>query len=217
LAGVIYLHRISDFKMGGISQRNFNMFYELCGNSTLKNVAIVTNMWGEVSQAIGEARERELATEEMFFGSAIGNGAVLLRHNKTVQSAQAILRHVVHNRPLALRIQQEIVDERKDLEDTGAGEVLYRDLKAQARKHREELEEIMRRMEGANEETKKVLGEEIRKRQEMMDQALKDARKLKEDFAEERARLLRMIEDKGDGGWFFDFMTTVVLPAILLL
>jgi RecA-family ATPase len=40
------------------------MFHELCGNSTLHNVAIVTNMWGEVTQEVGEAREYELATEE---------------------------------------------------------------------------------------------------------------------------------------------------------
>jgi hypothetical protein len=203
--------------MGGISQRNFNMFRELCGNSTLKNVAIVTNMWGEVSQEVGEEREHELETEECFFGSAIGKGAELLRHNNTIQSAQAILRHVVHNRPLPLRIQQEIVDEHMDLGDTAAGEVLNRDLKAQARKHQGEMEEMMRRMEGANEKTKKVLGEEIRKRQAEMDRVLNDARILQQDFAEERARLLQMIQDKEDDWGFFDFMTKIVLPAVLLL
>ena len=38
LSGVIYMHRISDFKMGGISRRNFHMFRSLCGEKTLKNV-----------------------------------------------------------------------------------------------------------------------------------------------------------------------------------
>jgi hypothetical protein len=126
-----------------------------------------------------------LATEESFFGSAIGNGAELLRHNNTIQSAQAILRHIVHNRPLPLRIQQEIVDEHMDLGDTAAGEVLFRDLKAQARKHQEEMEEMIHRLEGANEETKKMLGEEIRKKQADMEKVLNDTRKLQQDFANE--------------------------------
>jgi len=39
------------------------MFRELCGDSTLKNVILVTNMWGDVSGSVGEARERELARE----------------------------------------------------------------------------------------------------------------------------------------------------------
>jgi hypothetical protein len=204
--------------MGGISQRNFSLFRELCGNSTLKNVAVVTNMWGEVNQGVGEAREHELETEESFFGSAIGKGAQLLRHNNTIESAQAILRHIVHNRPLPLRIQQEVVDEHRDLADTAAGEVLNRDLKAQARKHQEEVEEMMRRMEGANEETKKVLGEEIRKRQAETDQVLNNARKLQQGFAEERAILLQRIEDmESDGMGFFDFMTKLVLPLAAVL
>ena len=55
------MHRISDFRVGGIAKRNFNMFRKLCGDETLRNVVIVTNMWGEVSPAQGAARERELA------------------------------------------------------------------------------------------------------------------------------------------------------------
>ncbi|KAG5220558.1 Lanosterol alpha-demethylase [Salix suchowensis] len=60
LSGIIYLHRISDFRMSGLSTRNFRMLRHLCGEKTLKNLAIVTNMWGEVPAAVGEARERSL-------------------------------------------------------------------------------------------------------------------------------------------------------------
>ncbi|OCH83803.1 hypothetical protein OBBRIDRAFT_742684, partial [Obba rivulosa] len=31
LSGVIYIHRISDFRMTGVSRRNFTMFRKLCG------------------------------------------------------------------------------------------------------------------------------------------------------------------------------------------
>jgi hypothetical protein len=59
LTGVIYIHRISDIRFTGIAGRNFKMFRELCGDSTLKNVILVTNMWGDVPQDVGEAREEE--------------------------------------------------------------------------------------------------------------------------------------------------------------
>ena len=62
LAGVIYIHRISDKRFTGMAGRNFKMFRELCGDSSLKNVILVTNMWGEVSEAVGETREQELTT-----------------------------------------------------------------------------------------------------------------------------------------------------------
>lgn len=36
------------------------MFRKLCGEESLENVLIVTNMWGLVEQSRGEAREKEL-------------------------------------------------------------------------------------------------------------------------------------------------------------
>ncbi|KAG8684824.1 hypothetical protein FRC08_013466, partial [Ceratobasidium sp. 394] len=47
LTGIIYLHRITDGRMGGISRRTFKIFRELCGQKTLGNVLIVTNMWSD--------------------------------------------------------------------------------------------------------------------------------------------------------------------------
>ena len=63
LAGIIYIHRISDERFTGVSVRNFKMFRQLCGDSTLKNVIFVTNMWGKVPKEVGEAREKELAED----------------------------------------------------------------------------------------------------------------------------------------------------------
>src|SRR5688572_18581441 len=91
LAGIIYIHRISDFRMGGIATRNFKMFRRLCGDSTLKNVIIVTNMWGQVPKEVGEARETELATQDLFFKPVLDSGALMLRHHNTIDSAHDIL------------------------------------------------------------------------------------------------------------------------------
>jgi energy-coupling factor transporter ATP-binding protein EcfA2 len=165
LSGVIYMHRISDFRVGGIAKRNFNMFRKLCGDESLKNVVLVTNMWGQVDPEIGNAREEQLRTDELLFKPVFDKGAMMMRHDNTVESAEAILRHLVNKRPRALRIQRELVDEGKDIMDTSAGVELDRELAEMAKKHKEELAEVMNDMEEAlatkDMETKKEL-EEVR-------------------------------------------------------
>ncbi|KAF9460974.1 P-loop containing nucleoside triphosphate hydrolase protein, partial [Collybia nuda] len=140
LAGIIYMQRISDTRMGGISTRNFKMFRILCGEDTLKNVVIVTNMWGEVPLPIGEAREKELATDDMFFKSVLDKNARLVRHTNTIESARAILELVVQNEPAALRIQKELVDEHMDITQTAAAEELNREMIELTKRHRTQLE-----------------------------------------------------------------------------
>ena len=148
LAGVIYLHRISDVRMGGISTRNFKMFRELCGESTLKNVVVVTNMWSEVSREVGEAREAELASRDIFFKPVLDKGAQLVRHENTQESAEAIMHYLISNHPLALRIQRELVDQHMDISQTAAGEELNRELMEQIRRHREEMRALQEDMKG---------------------------------------------------------------------
>ena len=138
LSGVIYMHRISDFKMGGVSRRNFGMFRSLCGEATLKNVVIVTNMWSEVAEQKGVAREHELATDGMLFKPVLDKGAQMMRHLNTLDSAQNILRRFVENRPLPLQIQHEMVDQQKALEQTAASEVLKTQEMLEAQRRQEE-------------------------------------------------------------------------------
>ena len=123
------------------------MFRELCGDSTLKNVLLVTNMWGEVSKEVGEAREVELAQKDIF-KPVMEKGARLLRHGNTVESAQEILRYIIGNQPQSLRIQRELVDEKKDISQTAAGAELNRGLLQQAEKHRMEMIALQEEIRG---------------------------------------------------------------------
>jgi hypothetical protein len=134
--------------MGGISTRNFKMFRQLCGESTLKNVVIVTNMWSEVSQDIGIAREAELASEDLFFKPVLDKGAQMLRHSNTPASAHVIIARIIENHPLSLQIQRELVDQKMDIVDTAAGEELNRELKIQLQKHRDEMHALQKEMQG---------------------------------------------------------------------
>ena len=191
LAGVIYIHRISDKRFTGITGRNFKMFRELCGDTTLKNVILVTNMWGEVSRDIGEAREDELTSD--FFKPVLDKAAQMARHHNTAQSAHDIIRRIMKNRPVALQIQRELVDEHKDIVDTAAGGVINQELKEQIRKHQVELrmvqEEMMQAMKERDEEARQELEEESRKLQEEMERIKKDSEGMASNYAEEKERM----------------------------
>jgi len=142
------MHRISDFRMSGISTRNFKMFRQLCGDSTLKNVVIVTNMWGEVSKEIGIAREIELAKNDKFFKPVLEKGAQMLRHANDEESVRNILRTIINNQPLSLQIQREMVDQQKDISQTAAGAELNRELLIQREKHEGEMKQLREEMKG---------------------------------------------------------------------
>ncbi|KIL67656.1 hypothetical protein M378DRAFT_159485 [Amanita muscaria Koide BX008] len=148
LSGILYFHRISDFRMSGISTKNFRMFRELCGDNSLKNVVIVTNMWGEVAHQLGEAREAELASKDFFFKPVLAKGARMMRHNNTHQSAKEILQSVMENVPEAMRIQEELVDERKTISQTAAAAEAERELREQQERHKQEMLRIQREREG---------------------------------------------------------------------
>ena len=167
------------------------MFRELCGDTTLKNVVLVTNMWGEVSQDVGEARERELTTN--FFKPVLDKGAQLARHRNTPESAHDIVRSIMKNQPMVLQIQRELVDEGKNIIDTAAGEAVNKELNEQMRRHQAELkavqEEMLQALNDKDEETRKELEEETRKLKEEMDRVRNDSAGMASNYQEEKKRL----------------------------
>jgi len=169
------------------------MFRKLCGDSTLQNVVIVTNMWGEVDPQVGTARETELVREDIFFKPVLDKGAQIARHENTATSAQDIIRLVLNNHPLPLRIQEELVDEHKDISETNAGEELNREITAQIRKHQEEMrvlkEEMRQAMKDKDEETRRELEIETRKMQKEIARFENDAKRLASDYRNEKGQL----------------------------
>ncbi|TDL17318.1 hypothetical protein BD410DRAFT_822676 [Rickenella mellea] len=167
LSGIIYMHPISDVRMGGVSTRNFRLFRKLCGEAALCNVVIVTSMWGRVPENIGQERENELATDDVFFKPVITAGARMLRHDGTLQCAQSIIHQTVTQRALPFQIQRELHDQKLHILQTSAGAELNQQLRQQAEKHREEMEALEKDIRDArcaeDEEAKKVLEEARRK------------------------------------------------------
>ncbi|KIK46994.1 hypothetical protein CY34DRAFT_35664, partial [Suillus luteus UH-Slu-Lm8-n1] len=201
LAGVIYMHRISDSKMGGTSNRNFKMFRELCGESSLKNVLIVTNMWSKVKPEIGEARESELASKDKFFKPAIEKGARMLRHDGSLESAHTTLRYLLSSHSATLAIQQEIVNEQKPIEKTTAGSELRRALDEQADRNKEEIRNLRAEIEAAKRAKHERRGElqrELEKKQQECERVEQNSQRMAVEFAAERARLEAQIAQMDD-------------------
>jgi len=203
LAGIVYMHRISDNRMGGIALRNFKMFRHLCGDSSLQNVLIVTNMWGQVDQDLGETREQELATKDMFYKPALDKGARLARHNGTAESGKAILRTLFERRPQILQIQHEL-ESGMDLAETSAGKHLNNDLIERIAMHREEIRTLVDGMNEASrlrdEQTRKELGEDRSRLEAELRRLQADSKNLATGYAEALERLEKKMQDMANMG-----------------
>lgn len=194
LSGVIYMHRISDIRVGGTSRRDFTMFQELCGKEAYKNVCMVTNMWGEVNEDV-LAREQELREKDIFFKPILENGALLLRHMNDQESAHKIIHNLTGIDPVVLRIQSELAAV-NDITQTGAYAQLNRELMEQAERNRQELQKLRVELEEAaqaqDEETRMELQEESEKMEAELLRVQNEAAMLASEYQAE----LRRIEEQ---------------------
>lgn len=146
LSGVLYLHRITDIRVGGTSLRNLTMFKKLCGDQFYPRVFLVTTMWDKVSKTEGEKREQELIGKSDFWGTMIKGGASFERHYGTRDSAMDILREVIRNpkvdAPKVLKVQHEMVDDGLRLDQTDAGRQFEAELLKQREKHEREMRQM---------------------------------------------------------------------------
>ncbi|KAK7685303.1 hypothetical protein QCA50_011666 [Cerrena zonata] len=168
LSGIIYMHRISDPRMSGISRRNFGMFRKLCGDNTLSSVVLVTNMWSQVSEDVGAARELQLQTDELLFKPVLDKGARMKRNYNTLDSARHILEELVGRGTVTLQIQEEVVMQNMGIEQTAAGVELEAEKRREIEEAKRKQEEELRRVQ---EELRRQMEEEERRRQKEMEQA----------------------------------------------
>ena len=123
VAGIIYLHEITQARMTGMALKNLEMFKKLCGDDALVNVVLGTTKWGEVPPDLGEKREKQLAGS--FWEEMIQRGSIMTQVHTDAYSAWAIVHHILRNTPIDfVRIQDELVEQRKNLLHTEAGKML---------------------------------------------------------------------------------------------
>ena len=163
LAGIIYLHRITDVRMTGSSYKNLRMLEKLCGDGALSKVVLVTTMWNLLGMRgsdhtveVGEQREAML--RDKFWGGMERKGSFITRHYGDAASGQAIVSHLLQNETTAvLDIQREMVDEGLSLDRTTAGSFLHEDQIKMREKYQRDLQDAQESLEEAMKEKDKAL------------------------------------------------------------
>ncbi|CAE6429240.1 unnamed protein product [Rhizoctonia solani] len=139
ITGLIFLHKITDTRVGGKALLHMRMFRQICGIDALKNVVYVTNMWSEPPTENEVLRESELRESDQFFGMPLSHGAQMCRHNNTQESAHNIIRKVLPLPPNATALAEELVGG-IPLDKTKAGKALGLGLEEEVRKLNDEIE-----------------------------------------------------------------------------
>ena len=202
LNGLIYVHRISDPRMGAISKRNLRLFKQLCGEDSLRNVCITTTNWDRVTKDEGDRWELELRENPNFFKPLIDEGAQLARHYKDIMSARSIVNFIIHKDPTKLQIQIEL-DAGKTLEETSTGAGLHEEILALRAKQDAELQDLKKKMEkAAREKHAELLArleEERRKgeaQRKKMEEGLENLKmQVRSDKVKQEGKI-RLLEDK---------------------
>lgn len=141
LRGIIYLHRITDNRMQGTAQRYFEMFQRLCGEKNLGHVLLMTTMWSELTdEGVGLRRESQLRRE--FWTNMENKGSQIRSFDGSRGMAQALVCRIMRKDPVVLRIQEELVDEEKRLDETDAGRFILPKLEARMYESAGKIEEL---------------------------------------------------------------------------
>ncbi|KAG6915204.1 hypothetical protein DXG01_012701, partial [Tephrocybe rancida] len=123
LAGIIYLHDISqEATTVPRVHIKLDMLSKLGGPGATKNVVLATTKWGNVREIDGKRREVSL---EHHWKDMLGSGSLMFRYDGTQDSAKEILDQILIQEPLdAAQIQQEMIDHKKAVAETAAGQSL---------------------------------------------------------------------------------------------
>jgi len=185
LAGVIYFHRISDERWRRSDTRNFGWLKRICGETTLRNVVLATNMWGNVTPETGATREQQLATE--FVKPTLDKGAQLHRHYDTTESAHQIIRVILNNHQTQtpLQVQRELVDEKREFDQTTVGEGISREAEEYTKRLKgriKDLDNALKTAQGREKETKLQLEAEIAELRATLEKLAWSSRNMNTDF-----------------------------------
>jgi hypothetical protein len=175
LSGIIYLHRISDTRLGGSGMRNLRMFKKLVGEEGLANVVLATTMWSMLpSENVGIDREAELTQRSDFWQHMIRQGSKVFRQDRGLQSAKEIVQHITSRRTRpALDIQRDMVDRGLNLDETAAGQEVQAEIAKQQAEHERRIIQMQIEMREAIANRDLEHQEELRQHREEIDRQMR--------------------------------------------
>ena len=216
LAGIIYLHRITDNRMGGNPHRNLRMFGELCGDQAVKKVVLVTTMWDEGETDPQTHNQRERALFDTYWKKMINYGASTARFLNSPDSAWKIIDPFLRKHETeVLLLQEELVDLKRALNETQAGKNLYSDLQMLLASRRDIVRTLV---DGAREESNP---QRVHKMEAELKKIQKDSNKTFNDIKSLEIplyrRLLLLVSKKSRGVRTLNPSNIIILSSSLFL
>ena len=167
------------------------MFKVLCGTKSLTNVVLATTMWNTLTneEAVlkGKKLEEELRTTPEFWGDMIDEGSNILRYSGTAASALEIVDHIMNlNGSVVLDIRRQMVDEKKKLRDTPAGQEVRKEILRATAKFQREIDKTKKSMQAAIDDGNQTMVDKLARIKEENERKIEAANsktlKLKDDF-----------------------------------
>jgi hypothetical protein len=126
IAGVVYLHRVTDPRLAGSAYRGLQIFKKMCGADNYRGIILATTRWDEVDSTVGNERVNELKERTEFWGDLLAGGSRVTDTAAGQLSALKIINHFTNkNERYTLRLQEEMVNQNVALHQTEAGQILY--------------------------------------------------------------------------------------------
>ncbi|KAI0859103.1 hypothetical protein F4860DRAFT_483820 [Xylaria cubensis] len=149
--GILYLHRISDTRIGSSTRRNLDMMKALCGEDVFENVAVMTTMWSSDFSGVEHAKQcsREQELRDVYLCDMLDKGSQIINHKQcqTLAHRQASANNILarisetwKDTKITLQIQHEMVNLNLTLKETSAGKVLEEHIKKYQKYSERELQ-----------------------------------------------------------------------------
>lgn len=204
LAGINYLLRIPDVRIGGLDVANLKMFRGLCGDTNLRSVVLVTTMWDQMDRKTGENREARLKQDTNPWASNISHGSKVLRQDNKKVSGLEILRYLIGRRTkVTLNIQRELVEENKALNETEAGHAFVTEMVRLREQYETRLAALEVQLEEARKhwnEAQEAIEKKTKKLEKKLAQQHEDKIKLQANHdqivADEKKRFKQQIQEQ---------------------
>ncbi|KAG9083964.1 hypothetical protein FRC06_004297, partial [Ceratobasidium sp. 370] len=159
VTGIIYMHRITDTRLSGSGRRSLRTFRQLCGESSLQNVLLLTSMWSSPPTTRELSNERELQIHPLVsdFGCAPARLA-----DRSKPEGRRIIGQCIWGSPQVLAIQKEMAQAGLSLEYTQAYQAFDEVLAEQRRQYEWQVEELRQSRAAEEEERQQAIAEERR-------------------------------------------------------
>ena len=198
LAGIIFVHKFGEWLPSSLGSKTEAM-KELCQDSTLKNLVIMTHQFGEVSSYAEMRLQTDLSDRYGFIQAVVPLGAKIYRCTSASEPDLGALRIILAGRSVVPEIQQEPISKGSQLEQAAVRPVepskdkevqeLRRELEEQKRRAQQEADAFEKRiaeMQSKEESIRKELEEEKRRARKEADGFRKCIVELQSKLEEDR-------------------------------